>query len=110
MKEIKAYIQKHKISEVTRALRRVQGLTGMSIIDTCGYGIGWNNENGEEDQPDCRPGIKIEIVCLDDLVEKVISTIKAAAHTGLKGDGRIYVSEIIQAVRISSGDTGEEAV
>jgi nitrogen regulatory protein PII len=109
MKEIKAYIKKHKLADVIRALRKIKGLTGMSVMDNCGYGIGWGGAIGEE-QIDCRPGVKVEIVCRADLAEAVVATIKKAAHTGLKGDGKIYVGNIEQAVRISTGERGEGAV
>jgi len=109
MKEIKAYIKKHKLDEVIRALRKIEGLTGMSVIDSCGYGVGWGGVRGEE-QIDCRPGIKVEIVCRDDLIDQVVAMIEKAAHTGLKGDGKIYVSSIEQAVRISTGERGEKAI
>jgi len=109
MKEIKAYIKKHKLNEVIRALRKIEGLTGMSVIDSCGYGVGWGGPKGEE-QIDCRPGVKVEIVCGDGLAEQVVATIEKAAHTGLKGDGKIYVGNIEQAVRISTGERGESGI
>ena len=109
MKEIKAYIKKHKLDDVIRSLRKIEGLTGVSLIDNCGYGIGWGGTKGDE-QIDCRPGVKVEIICRDDLVNDVVTAIERAAHTGLKGDGKIYVSNIEQAVRISTGERGEGAV
>lgn len=109
MKEVKAYIKQHKLDLVIRALRKLGGLTGMSVIDSCGYGIGWSTAKAGE-QIDCRPGVKVEIICRDDLVDAVVATIEKAAHTGLKGDGKIYVSSIDQAVRISTGERGEGAV
>ena len=109
MKEVKAYIKQHKLDRVIRALRKVKGLTGMSVIDTCGYGIGWSTAKAGE-QIDCRPGVKVEIICRDDLVDQVVATIEKASHTGLKGDGKIYVSAVEQAVRISTGERGEGAV
>lgn len=109
MKEVKAYIKKHKLNDVIRTLRKIQGLTGMSVIDSCGYGIGWGGASGEE-QVDCRTGVKIEIICRADLAEAVVAAIEKAAHTGLKGDGKIYVGNIEQAVRISTGERGDGAV
>ncbi|MBU4316981.1 MAG: P-II family nitrogen regulator [Proteobacteria bacterium] len=109
MKEIKAYIKKHKLDEVTRALHKIDGLTGMSVMERSGYGIGWTKAKTPE-RTDFIHGIKLEIICCDELVEKVISAIKKAAHTGLKGDGKIYVANIEQAFRISSGENGEKAV
>jgi len=109
MKEIKAYIKKHKLDVVIRALRKIEGLTGMSVIDSCGYGVGWGGAKGEA-QIDCRPGIKVEIICRADLVDQVVAAIEKAAHTGLKGDGKIYLGNIEQAVRISTGERGLGAV
>jgi len=109
MKEIKAYIKKHKLDLVIRALRKIEGLSGLSVIDCCGYGIGWKVSK-EQTVSDCRPGAKLEIICRDELVVEVVKIIEAAAHTGLKGDGKIYVSNIEQAVRISTSERGEGAV
>jgi len=106
VKEVKAYIKKHKLDEVIRALRKIEGLTGMSVIESCGYGVGWGNARGSE-QIDFRPGVKVEIICRDELVEEVVEAIEKAAHTGLKGDGKIYVGGVEQAVRISTGERGK---
>jgi nitrogen regulatory protein PII len=112
MKEVKAYIKKHKLQDVTRALRRVRGLTGMTVLESSGYGIGWGgrDESGRDGLLDYAPGIKLEVVCRDELVQEVVSAIEKAAHTGLKGDGKIYVSEIETAVRVSTGERGDAAV
>jgi nitrogen regulatory protein PII len=109
MKQINAYITRHKLDEATRALHKIDGLTGMSVIERRGYGIGWARGKAPE-QLDFSQGVKLEIVCMDDLAEKVIEAIEKAAHTGLKGDGKIYVGEVEQAVRISTGERGEGAV
>ncbi len=109
MKEVKAYIKKHKLDDVIRALRKIEGLTGMSVIESCGYGLGWGGTRGEE-QIDCRPAVKVEIFCLDEMADDVVTAIETAAHTGLKGDGKIYVAEISQALRISTGERGEGAI
>ncbi len=109
MKEIKAYIKKHRLESVIRALSKIKGLSGMSIIDSSGYGIDWHSSN-IANEIDCRPGKKLEIYCRDDLADEVIAAIEKAAHTGLVGDGKIYVGNIEQAVRISTGERGEGAV
>ena len=109
MKEVKAYITKHKLDQVARALHKVEGLTGMSVIECRGYGLGWASAKTPQ-QLDFQTGVKLEIICRDDLVKKVIETIEKSARTGLKGDGKIYVSDIVQAVRISTGERGERAV
>ena len=112
MKEIKAYIKPHKLADVTSVLKKVDGLTGMTVIDCRGYGVGWGTTDTTEDDGliDFRKAIKIEIVCLDQLVEQVVTAIENAAHTGLNGDGKIYVAEISRAVRISTRETGDGAV
>lgn len=108
MKEVKAYIAKHKLEMVTRALHKVEGLTGVSIIEFSGKGRGLFTTSELELGFD--PGIKLEVICRDDLVDNVINAIEKAAHTGLKSDGKIYVTSIEQAVRISTGERGEVAV
>ena len=109
MKEIKAYIQKHKLDNVIRALHRIEGLTGLTVTDFYGYGIGWARTKAPE-QIDFQKGVKLEIICRDNLADEVIAALEKAAHTGLKGDGKIYLSTVEQAVRISTGERGEGAV
>ncbi|MCL4216193.1 MAG: P-II family nitrogen regulator [Candidatus Hydrogenedentes bacterium] len=112
MKEIRAYIKPHKLSEVTLALHGVDGLTGMSVIDACGFGRRHKparHEKGEDafDHVACT---KLEIVCSDELANAVVATILKHAHTGLKGDGKIYVYEVQDAIRISTGEHGRSAI
>lgn len=109
MKQIQAYIKKHKLDAVVRALRKVQSVTGLSVMNRDGYGLGWSQENINAEQ-EMLTGSKLELFCCDEAVEEVIDAIERAAHTGLKGDGKIYVSNIEQAVRISTGERGQEAV
>jgi len=111
MKEVKAYIKRHKLNEVIRALRKIEGLTGVSILTVQGFGQGWHERDAELDPFTSRPpGVKLEICCRDDLVEAVVAAVEKASRTGLKGDGKIYVGSIEQAVRISNGERGESAV
>ncbi|AMV70614.1 nitrogen regulatory protein P-II [Desulfuromonas sp. DDH964] len=111
MKEVKAYIKRHKLNEVILALRKVEGLTGVSILSMQGVGKGWHDRDADLDVFANRPpGVKLEICCRDDLVEAVVAAIERAAHTGLKGDGKIYVANLEKAVRISNGEQGEGAV
>ena len=113
MKEIKAYIKPHKLSEVTLALHKIPELSGMSVIDVRGYGRHRAEnypEKGVKGLRDYVPHVKIEVVCADDLVDTVIATIEKTAYTGLRGDGKIYVSTIENAVRIETGEHGEDAV
>lgn len=113
MKEIKAYIKPHKLSAVALALHKVEGLTGMSVVDGRGFGRGRAKDAPDsiiDDLTAYIPHVKIEIICRDELVEEVVSLIEKTAHTGLRGDGKIYVSNVGMAVRISTGERGEVAV
>ena len=97
MKEIKAYIKPHRIDDVVLALHRIEGLTGVSVSDVRGFGRGRGQSSPEGEREDLVgyiPHAKIEIACAAELVEKVVSAIEEAAHTGLRGDGKIYVSSI----------------
>ena len=113
MKEIKAYIKPSKLSAVTLSLHEVEGLTGMSVVDVRGFGRTRRKDIPRrvlDDLVDYIPHVKIEIVCGDDLVERIISVIQVNAHTGLRGDGKIYVSKVESAVRIATGECGDHAV
>lgn len=103
MKEIKAYIKAFKREAVTRALHEVDGLQGASFSDVLGFGRGKAESSGYS--PDADPSgyvkhVKVEVVCDDLLVGKVVNAIHRAAHTGLRGDGCIFISEVGQKMRI----------
>lgn len=113
MKKITAYIKPHKLSAVTLALHEVEGMTGMSVTDARGFGRGRAKEaphTVREDLVDFIPAVKLEIVCHDALIEEIIETIRREAHTGLRGDGKIYVASIEDAMRISTGERGLGAI
>lgn len=112
MKEIKAYIKPHMLSKVTRALQKIEGLTGMSITDVRGFGRGRAKgaPRGDDDLLDYSLRLKIEIFCEDEKAEEIVSLIEKTAHTGLRGDGKIFVAPVEMAVRISTGERGEIAV
>lgn len=113
MKEIKAYIKPHMLSKVTRALQKIEGLTGMSVTNVQGFGRGrargGPGRTGEE-LLDYSLRMKIEIFCKDEKVEEIVSLIEKTAHTGLRGDGKIFVAPVEMTVRISTGERGEIAV
>jgi nitrogen regulatory protein PII len=91
----------------------MKGLTGMSVTDVRGFGHTRTMDAHHrtiDDLEDYTPHAKIEIICRDELVDEVVSAIEEAAHTGLHGDGKIYVSAIADAIRISTGQRGEDAV
>ena len=113
MKLIKAFVKPHKLESVTLALRDVGGLSGASVTDIRGFGRAGVHATGEppaDDSLGLRPYAKLEIICDDGIVSEVIDAIREAAHTGLRGDGKIFVSSIEQAVRISTGERGAQAV
>ncbi len=113
MKEIKAYIKPHMLSKVTRALQKIGGLTGMSVVDVRGFGRGRAQgapHRVEDDLLDYSMRMKIELFCADDKVDEIVTLIERTAHTGLRGDGKIFVSPVESAVRISTGERGEIAV
>jgi nitrogen regulatory protein P-II 1 len=113
MKAVLAYIKPHRLFEVSQALRKIEGLTGASVMEIRGFGRG-----RAQDAPDRKTvewgdvvsRVRLEIVCPDDLVQEIISTIERSAHTGLRGDGKIYVWNVEEAIRISTGERGEAAV
>lgn len=113
MKMIIAYIKEHMFENVSLAIHKIDGVTGMSTSHYKGFGRsrgGTDHEPRSEDGYDYLPCIKIEIACNDNLVEKIVNEIKTNAHTGLRRDGKIYVLPIDEAVRICSGETGNGAV
>lgn len=113
MKEIKAYIKPHMLSNVVMSLKDFDGLTGLTVTKVQGFGRtraqGAKNRM-VEDLIDYVPLVKLEIVCNDDLADGIVSTIEKTAHTGLSGDGKIFVTNVETAVRISTGERGESAV
>jgi len=113
MKMVIAFIKKNKFDEVMFALHKIEGLTGASSSDVHGFGRDrTKNVQGQESEIslDFTPHIRLEIACYVELVAEVLSTIAEAAHTGLHGDGKIYVLPVDEAVRIRSGERGENAV
>ena len=104
MKKIEAFIKKHRLDEVARALHHVKELSGMTVTNARGFGRG---RGGSEAHP--TPEM-IEVFCPDALADEVLTAIERAAHTGLRGDGKAYLLPVEQAVRISTGERGDAAV
>ncbi len=102
MKLIVAFIKPHKLQPVTLALHKVEGMTGVSVTD--GRGFGRLPLREVEKVFDFTPHVRLEIVCEDKLTDTLLNVIKTAAHTGLRGDGRIFVSPVEMSVRISTGE------
>ncbi|MDX1695072.1 MAG: P-II family nitrogen regulator [Ketobacteraceae bacterium] len=106
MQEIKAYIKNHKLEGVTLALHRVKGVTGMSVSEVRGFGRSkaqTSAANPIDGAADFVRHVKIEVVCHDQYVDDVVQVLKQESHTGLRGDGRIFVSDVRRAIRIDDG-------
>ena len=112
MKLITAIVKPHKLEEVKEALRGV-GVLGLTASEVQGFGRqGGKSETfrGSEYKVEFVPKVKVEVLVSSDDVEKVMDAIAEAARTGKIGDGKIFVFDVGQVVRIRTGETGEEAV
>ena len=112
MKKIEAIIQPHKLDEVKEALKSI-GVDGMTILEVRGHGRQKGHKEvyrGMEYQVDLLPKIKIELVVADSRVDEITRTLSASARTGKLGDGKIFISDVLDAVRIRNDDTGEAAL
>jgi nitrogen regulatory protein PII len=106
MKKIETYIKPHKLSDVTMAIQKVEGLRGMSVLSARGFGCREGTEKQclkVDDLMDFSEHTKIEIFCNDDLVDELVTVIDRTAKTGLRGDGKIYVSDVEKAFKIGKG-------
>ena len=112
MKLITAIIKPFKLDQVREALAEL-GVQGITVTEVKGFGRQKGHTElyrGAEYVVDFLPKVKIEVVVPDGIVEQVIEAVTKAARTGKIGDGKIFVTPIDQAVRIRTGETGEEAV
>jgi nitrogen regulatory protein P-II 1 len=112
MKKITATVKPFKLDDVKSALSEI-GIQGMTVTETKGFGrTGGKGEvyRGSAYVVDFIPKVTIEIVVHDDLLAQVIDTIEKTAKTGRIGDGKIFISEVLDAVRIRTGERGDEAI
>ena len=112
MKKIEAIIKPFKLDEVKEALQEI-GVQGLSVIEVKGFGRQKGHTElyrGAEYVVDFLPKVKIEVALEDDQVEPAIAAIIEAAKTDKIGDGKIFVSNIEQAIRIRTGESGSEAL
>jgi nitrogen regulatory protein P-II 1 len=112
MKKIEAVIQPFKLDEVKEALKAI-GVDGMTITDVRGHGRQKGHKEvyrGMEYNVDLLPKVKLELVVADSRQDEVIRTLAFAARTGRIGDGKIFVFEVAEAVRIRNDDRGEDAL
>ena len=112
MKKIEAIIKPFKLDEVKEALQEI-GLQGITVIEAKGFGRQKGHTElyrGAEYVVDFLPKVKIEVVVEDSLVDNVCEAIENAARTGRIGDGKIFVFDVEQAIRIRTGDRGADAI
>jgi nitrogen regulatory protein P-II 2 len=112
MKMINAIIKPFKLDDVREALSEI-GVQGITVTEVKGFGRQKGHTElyrGAEYVVDFLPKLKIEVVVKDSAVEQTIETITAAANTGKIGDGKIFVINIEQAIRIRTGESGDDAI
>lgn len=112
MKKIEAIIQPHKLDEVKEALKSF-GVEGMTISEVRGHGRQKGHKEvyrGMEYDVDLLPKVKIEIVVADSRLDEITSALVAAARTGKIGDGKVFIFDVAEAIRIRNGDTGEASL
>jgi nitrogen regulatory protein P-II 1 len=112
MKKIEAVIKPFKLDEVREALSEI-GVSGLTVTEVKGFGRQKGHTElyrGAEYVVDFLPKVKVEVVVPDNLVERAIEAVVKAARTGKIGDGKIFVTQLDQAVRIRTGEAGAEAV
>ena len=112
MKKIEAIIKPFKLDEVKEALQEA-GIQGLSVTEVKGFGRQKGHTElyrGAEYVVDFLPKVKIEVVLADDMVDQAVAAIVSAARTEKIGDGKIFVSSVEQAIRIRTGEAGDDAV
>jgi nitrogen regulatory protein P-II 1 len=112
MKRVQAYIRTNRLEEVLDALED-EGLLGVSVESTRGYGRQMGQTEtfrGSSYALNLVPKTRLEIVVRDEDVESAVAAIMKAAHTGELGDGKIFVSDVLDAMRIRTGERGDDAL
>jgi nitrogen regulatory protein P-II 1 len=112
MKKIEAIVRHFKLEDVKNALVE-KGITGMTITEVRGFGRQKGHTEmyrGTEYRVDFVPKVKVEVVVDDTKLSTALDTISKAAQTGQIGDGKIFVSELVDVVRIRTGETGKDAI
>ena len=112
MKKIEAIIKPFKLDEVKDALQEAN-LQGITVLEAKGFGRQKGHTElyrGAEYVVDFLPKVKLEVIVADDMLDTALEAIKSAAHTGRIGDGKIFVSDVAEAIRIRTGETGDEAI
>lgn len=112
MKMILAFLQPHRLDRVTRALEHVVGFPGMTVTASQGFGHEKLDEphDTREQLTDFTGTVRVESVVQDGMVDEVVEAISEAAHTGSRGDGKVFVLPVERAVRIKTKEEGQDAV
>ncbi len=113
MKEIKAIIRPFKLDDVISELHKIEDLPGLTISDIKGFG----RTKAQDTNLSFKDGlhnyvkkIKIELIVKNNMVDKIISIIQKTAYTGIPGDGKIFIADISDTIRIRTNERGEEAI
>ena len=112
MKKIEAIIQPFKLDDVKEALKNI-GIDGMTITEVRGHGRQKGHKEvyrGQEYNVDLLPKVKVEVVVASSRSDEVVKALTAAARTGKIGDGKLFVYEVTEAIRIRNDDRGEAAL
>ena len=112
MKKIEAIIKPFKLDDVKESLQEA-GLQGITVTEAKGFGRQKGHTElyrGAEYVVDFLPKVKLEIVVEDTMLEKAITAIKQAAHTGRIGDGKIFIIPVEEAIRVRTGEVGSDAI
>ena len=112
MKKIEAVIQPHKLDEVKEALKGI-GVDGMTVSEVRGHGRQKGHKEvyrGQEYQVDLLPKVKVEVVVASERLDQVTGVMMSAARTGKIGDGKIFVYDVAEAIRIRNDDRGDSAL
>lgn len=113
MKEIKAIIRPFKLLEVTEELQKIEGLPGVTVSEIRGFGKGRAKDSKDKivyEMVELIPRMKLEVVVNDEMVDAVVNVIQKFAHTGNTGDGKIFVVNVEETVKIRTNERGKDAI
>ncbi len=113
MKEVKAIIRPFKLLEVSEALKEIKGLPGVTVSEIRGFGKSKAKNARDKvvyEMVEFVPRVQLEVVVNDEMVDEVVSVIQKYSHTGNTGDGKIFVANVEEIVKIRTNERGREAV
>ena len=113
MKEIKAIVRPFKVDDIISSLHKIEGLPGLTISEVKGFGRTKAKDTADSFQDGLHDYVKrtkIELVVHNNIFEEVVNVIQKTAHTGNPGDGKIFVIDVSNTVRIRTNERGEEAI